>query len=405
MRRPPWRQVVLLLALLFMRGVGAATVTVTTTADSGAGSLRAAVAGAGAGDTVAFAPGVTGTLTLTSGSITIDKALVLAGPGAPLLAVVNVGGRVFDVAASGAAVAISGLHLSGSGSPPGANGGAIAHTGGHLSLDAVLIDHSSVTAAWNGGGLGGAVYSPFNAAEGGSSLAIRNSTLDSNQAGKGGAIYLQGQSLSIDNSTITRNAAADSGGAISIEAGAWATIQQATIHGNSANLGAGVYVRTGASATLNNTLAAQNSDSGGLNDVDHGNNTVGATGSLFSEGDAANVLYNGANSANLFGVTDPRLTALAGNGGATPTLLPLADSPAVDAADCLAGITQDQRGVARPQGARCDIGAVELASTPVNPPTVAAVPTLQAWALIGLALMLAGLAPRRRAFRSRPEGL
>ena len=68
--------------------------------------------------------------------------------------------------------------------------------------------------------------------------------------------------------------------------------------------------------------------------------------------------------------TDPLLVSLAGNGGPTPTHSPLLGSPAIDAvplADCTDAsgnpIATDQRGVARPQGAACDIGSVELATT------------------------------------------
>jgi hypothetical protein len=66
-------------------------------------------------------------------------------------------------------------------------------------------------------------------------------------------------------------------------------------------------------------------------------------------------------------------------GGPTMTLLPAATSPLVDAipvANChddgAATLDTDQRGVTRPQGSGCDIGAVELEAvvpvTPVEPP-------------------------------------
>ncbi|MBK7013330.1 MAG: hypothetical protein IPH43_12335 [Xanthomonadales bacterium] len=56
---------------------------------------------------------------------------------------------------------------------------------------------------------------------------------------------------------------------------------------------------------------------------------------------------------------DPLLGPLGDNGGATPTLLPDIDSPAINAgADDVCTAT-DQRGLERPQGSRCDIGAVE----------------------------------------------
>lgn len=55
---------------------------------------------------------------------------------------------------------------------------------------------------------------------------------------------------------------------------------------------------------------------------------------------------------------DPLLGPLQDNGGATPSLLPGAGGVAVDAVDCGDALT-DQRGIARPQGLRCDVGSVE----------------------------------------------
>jgi hypothetical protein len=58
--------------------------------------------------------------------------------------------------------------------------------------------------------------------------------------------------------------------------------------------------------------------------------------------------------------TDPKLAPLGNNGGPTKTMLPLPASPAIDA---IIGNVHcpptDQRGTPRPQGLRCDIGAVE----------------------------------------------
>jgi hypothetical protein len=64
---------------------------------------------------------------------------------------------------------------------------------------------------------------------------------------------------------------------------------------------------------------------------------------------------------------NPSLGGLANNGGASQTLSPAAGSAAIEAApNCaLAGggtLTVDQRGVARPQASRCDLGAVEVSA-------------------------------------------
>jgi hypothetical protein len=72
---------------------------------------------------------------------------------------------------------------------------------------------------------------------------------------------------------------------------------------------------------------------------------------------------DGSCSAELSG--DPNLGPLADNGGATQTMELLAGSPAIDAGNdglCAAAPVNnlDQRGIARPQGPHCDIGAFEV---------------------------------------------
>jgi hypothetical protein len=57
---------------------------------------------------------------------------------------------------------------------------------------------------------------------------------------------------------------------------------------------------------------------------------------------------------------DPLLGPLADNGGPTSTLALLPTSPAIDAGDATACPATVQRGVRRPQGRACDIGAFEL---------------------------------------------
>src|SRR5262249_55471249 len=66
------------------------TFTVLNLADSGAGSLRQAVLAANAtpgADTIAFAAGLSGTVTLSSGEMSLTDGLTIGGPGASQLTV------------------------------------------------------------------------------------------------------------------------------------------------------------------------------------------------------------------------------------------------------------------------------------------------------------------------------
>jgi uncharacterized repeat protein (TIGR01451 family) len=61
---------------------------------------------------------------------------------------------------------------------------------------------------------------------------------------------------------------------------------------------------------------------------------------------------------------DPQLGALADNGGPTDTRALAASSPAIDAGTNTGCPATDQRGVTRPQGSSCDIGAFERVPDP-----------------------------------------
>lgn len=81
------------------------------------------------------------------------------------------------------------------------------------------------------------------------------------------------------------------------------------------------------------------------------------TNNLFSDGSCP-----ATGTGNQIG--DPKLGALADNGGPTLTFLPLAGSPAIDQGSNALCLARDQRGLPRLSGsgpaASCDIGAVEV---------------------------------------------
>jgi hypothetical protein len=56
---------------------------------------------------------------------------------------------------------------------------------------------------------------------------------------------------------------------------------------------------------------------------------------------------------------NPLLSGLGFHGGPTRNTTVKANSPAVDGGNDATCATSDQRGIARPQGAHCDIGAFE----------------------------------------------
>ena len=230
---------------------------------------------------------------------------------------------------------------------------------------------------------GGALY---NSGSGGnSSPSISDSTFSGNAAANGGAIYDDGSeggtsNPSIANATFSGNSAASCGGAIYDDATDAGTsspvIKSATFSGNSADSpngdGSAIcdFTATGVNATVltnaivwSNTSPELSTYSGGmtLNHV------------VLQE----NACPSGASCSTTPIGTDPHLGPLQDNGGFTRTMLPGVGSSAIDAgldSACASAPVNalDQRGIARPLGAHCDIGAVETTrlSLTVNDGTV-----------------------------------
>ncbi len=222
-----------------------------------------------------------------------------------------------------------------------ASGGPFPDAGGVLQDSAGKVSISGSTIVGNTARYGAGVH----AISGGGTIAIANSTISGNHAtGRGGGIQGSGSgTMTLTNVTLRDNiadvTAADLDSCVTL---------------------AGACGPTPMAITLRNTIVASGTTacigpitSGGHN-IDAGTSCgFAAAGDLVS--------------------TDPLLGALADNGGPTLTHLPLAGSPAVDRGDPSACPAADQRGVARPAGPVCDVGAVEAPVAVVVPPAPAPV--------------------------------
>jgi predicted outer membrane repeat protein len=198
----------------------------------------------------------------------------------------------------------------------------------------------------------------------------------------GGGIFTTGGTVTIASSTISGNTAAGAaagGGGIAVQAG-FLTLTNVTVSGNSAPKGGAIYntgimSSQGSVSTNNVTITANTSangavltDNGGItyrNTIvgpNSGANCVVEPGGSFVSSGYNLVSDNSCPAASVGDIaeTDPQLGALADNGGETMTHALSDTSPAIDAGDDLGCADTDQRGVDRPQGPHCDIGAFEL---------------------------------------------
>ena len=212
------------------------------------------------------------------------------------------------------------------------------------------------------GGFAGALASSSN-------LTVTNSTFNVNQSGNGGlgvgnggdggdggvggAIFVSTPGVTLANLTIDSNiAGAAGGGAASGAPGS----------------GGGIFSGSGSGVALRNSIISNNTRLNvGPNKNCAGTIDYGQFNVSFPSLDSGC-----AEAADL----NPGLGPLADNGGPTLTMALGAGSPAIDRIpptgfDCPA---TDQRGITRPQGSACDLGAFELVPPPA-PEVTAPAPT------------------------------
>jgi predicted outer membrane repeat protein len=218
-------------------------------------------------------------------------------------------------------------------------GGAISNTG------TLNVLNSTFSGNYVGLGSGGGIFNNAGTA------VLTLSTFSNNSAMNGGGIFNNVGTVTLINTTVSGNYAEGI-----LNKGTLTSINS-TI---SSNYTSGLY-NNGGTATLMNTIIANHSDDF-LNCVD---STNGITGS-----------YNLTDDESCgpgFTISPSILLGpLADNGGPTLTMALLPGSAAIDAGDDAVCPITDQRGIVRPYGAHCDIGAyeAEIAASDTTPPTI-----------------------------------
>jgi hypothetical protein len=254
----------------------------------------------------------------------------------------------------------------------GGYGGGIANSGGSVLLISSTIASDSAGAGGDGGagGSGGGNGGTGGAGNWGGgifstvgSLSVTNGTFATNAAGaggnggngagggnggsggnggNGGAVALNAGASRVLNATIAQNGVGAAGGGGSPSGGS-----------GTGGSGGGVYVQSASMAdnmTLQNTIAAGNTNT----------NCAGNSGTAISDGghDLSDDVTCPAVSRS-----SPQLTSLGDYGGFTETFALQPTSPAINEVPATGASCPptDQRGISRPQGSACDMGAFEFA--------------------------------------------
>jgi hypothetical protein len=332
-------------------------------------TLRAAVeeANTTSGATILLPPDM---FTLSLGELSVTSPMTIAGAGMTATVISgNNASRVFSI--QGVAFSISDLTIRDGNAGTGSGGGIV---GSLLTMDRCLV--TSCTARI-GGGIEGIAD-------------VRRSTITNCQAvnGDGGGFYGRGTFTSC---TFYKNFASTSGGGI--YAFTTTNLVNSTVSSNSAGEGGGIYVfvdnhdvnlynctvaanlagtygggvATGSSLvsslTFVNTIIADNHRTAShvMYADDCSGYITSAGTSILQVADISHCTLIGTVST-----ADPLLGPLQDNGGPTQTRALLDGSPAIDGGNSLgctdqnlAVLETDQRGVHRPIGAACDIGAYE----------------------------------------------
>ncbi len=315
----------------------------------GAGAATTRLDAAGV-DRYFDAPSVSNAVNITLRGLTIENGVAVSGGGIR----VSLGNLTIEDA-----------HLTDNTATDG-NGGAVHIPNG----DTLTVSGSVISGnAADGNGAGGGINS-------GVETSISQTTISGNSARLGGGVQVADATLTADAITVSGNSARDTGGGLQVFRSEM-HVSNSTISGNQASgstKGAGVHVSQGLS-TLRYVTIVGNTNGFGLSgpfedvlleSVIVANNATGDCDSRVRIQTVGRNLDSDGSCG--FDITaNPDLAGLADNGGPTLTHALLPGSAAIDAS--VGCIATDQRGVARPLGNGCDLGAFE-AEPAEAPPTL-----------------------------------
>jgi hypothetical protein len=249
------------------------TFTVIDLGDAGSGSglqgdLRYCIATANGNadpsNRIVFQPGLTGTISLTQGVLTVTKALEIDGPGQDLLTVSgnHESGVFYITAAAPQPVSLADLTI--------ADGtGVVVHftlpTGGGVYSESAVVTLTRCTVKGNSASQGGGIFAWF------STMVLDSSTISGNQAtSSGGGIDNYGNTASgtmiVTGTTISGNTAGLGGG---IANSGMMTFSDGTIADNTANpfsITNGGGINNIGQMTVTNTRITGNAPDGVYND-------------------------------------------------------------------------------------------------------------------------------------------
>lgn len=319
--------------------------TVTNLFDSGLGSLRDAIATTPNGGVVDFQPGLSGTITLSSGVLSVNKDLTITGPGAPEIAISGGGVQQVFYVSAGKTMNLTGLTIR---QGKAAHGGGIQNFGTLAVSNCVITGNTTFDIAGGGAGI-------FNAG----TMTVAGTTISANSTnGNGGGIFNTG-TLYLTDDTVAGNSGIAGGGIANT--GTLHTMNS-TIAANTAGAGGyggGLYASGSSAVHLINTIVATNTAAAGP-DIQGAITT--ASHNLIGNGTGSSGIANGVDG-NLVGTNNspinPVLGVLQINGGSTPTMALLESSPAQDAGTNDDVPEFDQRGFNRIVNSEVDMGAYE----------------------------------------------